>query len=315
MPLSRRQILMTATAALLLPRGARAEGVLSGPAFGSHWHANVPNAAQHDLVARIIAGIVADIDAGFSPYLPASDLSRFNVAEVNAWTEMPPEVLGLVDHGLRLNARTAGAFDPTVGPIVQRYGFGPIRGQSGDVAAIETRADALRKTAPGLTLDLCGLAKGHALDRMIAALATAGVVDLMLELGGEVRCLGRHPTGRAWQIAVEDPRPGRGGYHRIVAPGPKGLATSGHAAQGFGGTTHLIDPRQDRPADTRLASVTVLSDTAREADGLATALAALGPEDGPAFAEAENLDALFVLNDGPGLADIITGRFADHILA
>jgi thiamine biosynthesis lipoprotein len=100
---------------------------------------------------------------------------------------------------------TEGAFDPTIGPLVNRFGFGPIHGERAHPADLSVSANGLRKRVPGLTLDLCGIAKGYALDRIIEALPAVGVDSVMFELGGEIRTLGRHPDGRAWQIGIERP--------------------------------------------------------------------------------------------------------------
>jgi thiamine biosynthesis lipoprotein len=213
-----------------------------------------------------------------------------------------------------VHARTDGGFDASVGPLVHRYGFGPIAGGPAPFGALETGTGRLRKDESALTLDLCGIAKGAALDAMIARLAPH-VRDLMMELGGEIRTLGRHPDGRPWRIGVEHPLPGTPRVHRVIAPLGLAVATSGHGAKSFGTATHLIDPRRARPADTRLASVTVLARRAQDADALATALAALGPEDGPALAQARSIRALFLFNDAGRISDHVTAGFADHILA
>lgn len=139
----------------------------------------------------------------------------------------------------------------------------------------------------------------------------------VLEIGGEVRALGTHPSGRAWQIAIE--RPGGGAVQRIVAPGRLALATSGHAPQGHAGpraaTSHLIDPAAGRPATGPLAAVSVLAATGRRADALATALAVRGARDGPALARRLGISALFLIRRADGYDEIATAGFADHIIA
>ncbi len=319
MPMTRRRFLAAASAgtlALLAPAvGAGGTQWLSGAAFGGRWHAILPPGTPVAPVRAAIDGVAEHANALFSPYRSGSVLTRLNTHGGTDWQPVPPEVATLARAARALHHDSGGAFDPTVGPIVHRYGYGPIIGSVAPFEALEIAQGALRKADPALTLDLCGIAKGHALDAMIASLRTAGLRDGLLELGGEVRTIGTHPDGRAWQVGVEDPRPGAPRLHRLIAPGARAVATSGHAAQGAAGLTHLIDPRRGGPADMRLLSVTVLAETAQSADGLATALAVLGPDDGPAWADAAGIDALFLLADGPGLRDITTGAFADHILA
>ena len=315
MRFSRRKFLSLSAAALLAPSLGSARTLLSGPAFGSGWHGVLGAPGNAGILEDVIAQTIGWIDELFSPYRGTSYLSRFNRAEGLDWQSVPGEFADLAAYSLALSERTKGAFDPTVGPLVNRFGFGPIRGQAGGVEGIEIRDRELRKRRPGLTLDLNGVAKGRALDIMVDRLARRGVRDVLLELGGEVRCLGVHPSGRPWQIGVEDPRPETDGIHRVIAPGLRAVATSGHATQSYGTVSHLIDPRLGASADPRLASVTVLAATAREADGLATALAAFGPVDGPAFAIDQRFDALFLLRDGAAITDLTTGAFSDFIQA
>jgi thiamine biosynthesis lipoprotein len=312
-----RRLFLTATAAALLAPALRAgaAGVTGGPAFGSHWTAVFGDPADAPLVERIVAREIARMDALASPYRAGSALSRFNRGPAAAALSLPRALLELVEAAGGLHTASGGAFDPTVGPLVHRFGFGPIEGESGGFAALEIAGGAIRKHEAGLTLDLCGLAKGAALDAMTDALAAEGVSDIMLELGGEIRTLGQHPAGRPWQIGVEEPRPGPRAVRRVLVPGARAVATSGHTTQAYPGASHIVDPRSGRPADPRLASVTVLAATAQEADGLATTLAVLGPEAGPDWAAANGVEALFILRDGTRLTDRMTGGFAAHVLS
>jgi thiamine biosynthesis lipoprotein len=171
------------------------------------------------------------------------------------------------------------------------------------------------KARGALSLDLCGIAKGHALDRMVAACRARGMDDVLVELGGEVVARGRHPSGRAWRVGIERPSPA-GGFQHAVALDGAALATSGSAVNGYAYRgrrySHIIDPATGRPADTRLAGVTVAAPAAMTADALATALYAMGPERGPAFAQESGIEALFIMDDA---AEIATGGFDARILA
>ena len=170
-----------------------------------------------------------------------------------------------------------------------------------------------------MTLDLCGLAKGYALDRIVEGLPSIGVEAALVELGGEICMLGDHPDGRPWHVGIERPDAAPGVMVHVVAPGRMALATSGTGRQnitlGMGGVSHLIDPRTARPVDAAPASVSVLSDTAMRADGLATALMVMGMDHGAAFAEAHAIPALFVRLDGDGSREIMTGGFGAHVNA
>lgn len=319
MTLSRRDLIFSAGAALLgsaLPAWSAGAQMLQGRAFGSSWTLTAGDPFDAAAVRTALYKIVASVDRAMSPFRPESELSRFNDADTTDWQPLSPEICTVVGEGLRIAALTENAFNPTVGPLVGRYGFGPIRaGLPGAPDEITIRADAVRKARPELSLDLCGIAKGHALDRMVAHCRQLGLADFVLELGGEVFAAGRHPSGRSWQVGVE--RPDRSGLfrHAVVLDGAA-LATSGKAVNSYAwrnrGYGHIIDPATARPADTVLASVTVAHPTAMTADGLATALFVMGSERGPAFAENMGIEALFVMDGG---REVATAGFAGRILA
>lgn len=289
--------------------------VWQGRAFGSTWRL----VSAEPLSSAALAGvedIIAEVDEQMSPYRDSSDLSRFNVHRGDGWQAMPSALCEVAGQALEMARFTGGAFDPTVGPAVSRFGFGPIQGASGRFEDILVEGEALAKRDVALTLDLCGLAKGYALDQITQALLLDGTGDFMLELGGEVRTQGGHPSGRDWRIAIEDPTFNALGVQFIIMPRDKALATSGHRTNGLSGpitTSHIINPWIQRPVDQFAASVSVLADTAMQADALATALTAMGPQ-GPGFAEQQGLSALFILGQSSSQARITTGTFATHIL-
>lgn len=319
MTLTRRDMIIGGLALSLLPSGAAAATqAIGGPAFGSTWRMVLPADADAPRARAAVERIIAQVDAAMSPWRADSDVARFNVSTSTDWQQMSAETLAVIAEAQEVARLTGGAFDPTVGPLVARYGFGPIAGTASGYGAFELTATALRKAGAGVTLDLCGIAKGDALDRAVAAVRDAGIRDFLLELGGEVLAIGSHPSGRAWRAAIEHPR-GGAAAHRIVAPGRLALATSGHFPQGHmgarGSVSHLIDPATRRPATSALVSVSVLAGTGRRADALATAFTVLGPSDGPALARRLGVPALFLIAGATGLEDIMTATFADHIIA
>jgi thiamine biosynthesis lipoprotein len=267
-----------------------------------------------------LQAVVASVDAAMSPFRSDSEIGRFNRSDETGWFPLSAPTCQVLREALRVTDSTGGAFDPTVGGIVGQYGFGPIvRRSHGNHAGISVRATAVRKELPDLTLDLCGIAKGYALDRMVSALEALGIGDFLVEVGGELAARGRHPAGRAWQVGIERPEPGEPGFQRVVALAGEALATSGDRVNGYfsGGRrySHIIDPKRRGPADTGLASVSVLSPTAMHADAMATALFAMGSEGGPEFAERNGLPALFLVRAKDGIREIATGGFADRVLA
>ncbi|MHA1560414.1 MAG: FAD:protein FMN transferase, partial [Alphaproteobacteria bacterium] len=156
-----RRTVMLGTAGLLLtasmPVRAAGARVLGGIAFGSYWRLTIPEDVNGEAAGESVEAVIGLVDNAMSPYLPASDLSRFNRAKSTNWAPMSDVTSTVIDTALHVAARTGGAFDPTVGPIVGRYGFGPIHdgSTSGSYLGLEVRAGAVRKDVPDLTIDLC----------------------------------------------------------------------------------------------------------------------------------------------------------------
>lgn len=306
-----------AWAGSLVSTGHVSKGYVSnGSAFGGFWRLVTADAQMARVAKSVVDAVVDEVTQRMSPYNVTSELSRFNAAKTSDWLFMSRPSCTVVAEALRIATVTRGAFDPTVGPLVARFGFGPIQGAVGRYDDIIVAPSAIRKQVPGLTLDLCGIAKGYALDRVIADLAQAGVEDALIEIGGEVRALGMHPRGRAWKIGIADPLSNGAGVQRIVKPGGLALATSGHAVNGIRGPvniSHIVDPQSGRPALMTLASVSVLAATGMEADALATALCAHGARAGIDLAGRLGVSALFVTDGSEAPVEVMTGGFDAHI--
>jgi thiamine biosynthesis lipoprotein len=298
MTLTRRHFLALSAATLAAaPVHASGMQTLGGEAFGSYWRAMVAGDLPGGDVSGLIGRIVAEVDGQMSPYLPGSELSVFNRA---GRAQLSGAVAETTQAALQIAMDTDGAFDPTVGPLVARYGFGPIRGTEGaDWRALALAGTRLTREAEGVTLDLCGIAKGHALDRMAIALEAAGATDFVLELGGEVVARGQHPEGRGWQVGIEDGAGGLAGVARLqgLAVASSGLWDQSYVV-GQGRYGHIIDPTTGAPAGDTLASVSVFHDRAMIADGLATALFAMGADRALAHARATGLAAVLVAGGG-----------------
>lgn len=317
--LNRRGFLALGTAALLAT-GAKAAPLagLSGIALGTGWSVALPAGADTAGLRDRLAALLAGMDRAFSPFRADSALGRFNGGGEEA--AVSAEVVDVTRAALSIAEASGGAFDPTVGPLVARWGFGPIR--DGETTAEGWRAiragnGHLARERRGLTLDLCGIAKGHALDRMAALLRDAGHAHFLIDLGGELFAEGRHPSGRLWQVGVEDPRPGREGMAATLKLSGMAVATSGDRVNGYDlGTrrySHIIDPAAGEPVESTLASVSVLMPDARTADGWATALMAAG-NGGPALARRRGIPALFLFRAENGLSRVATAGFETHLL-
>ena len=324
---SRRRILMGAAGAACLaglPAPARARpgrtATLGGGAFGSYWRLTFSPGIDAGPVRAAVEHAIAAVDAALSPFRADSDISRFNALAPVGWIEVSAGAARVITEGLRIARLTGGAFDPTVGPVVARYGFGPISGsQAGSYDAIRIRGHGVGKTAPGLTFDPCGIAKGYGLDRIDGQLRALGLTSYLLELGGEVRARGRHPAGRAWRVAIERPEAGARTAQRILRLEDQALATSGDWIQSYQMNgrrlSHIIDPGRRAPVASHVASVSVIAPQAMTADALATGLMAMGPEKGLALAARLDLPVLYLLREGAELREAASPRFAPYVVA
>jgi thiamine biosynthesis lipoprotein len=317
---NRRLVVTMGLSALAMPALARTPAPtqsVTGPAFGTQWQVTLRAEADAVRLREMIETLLARIDMELSPWQAESAIGRLNRLQTTDWYPSDQSVVTVANAALSLCSASDGCFDPSVGPLVNQWGFGPITGELGMDRGFELSEEALRKRHPGLTLDLCGIAKGYALDRLISLLQGEGEGDFVADLGGEIAARGSHPSGRGWQVAVEDPRPDRAGAAEIVVLGNRAIATSGDKINAFNlgarRFSHIIDPGTGEPVATSTASVSVIAGEAMIADGWATALMAAG-ERGPAMAEQNGLDALFLFRDGlGGIERISTHRFAAHI--
>jgi thiamine biosynthesis lipoprotein len=301
----------------------RAISELSGRALGTTWTVKIAGGldlpTQRALVRRL-AGRLDRVDALMSSWRDDSELSRFNAAEAGLAFPLSPETLVVFEIAQSLSARSGGAFDVTVGALVDAWGFGApertgvapaperlaaLRASTGyQKLALDRAAGTVTKHAGGLRCDLSALAKGFAVDQLAETLAEQGYASFLVEVGGELRAQGRRPEGRAWRVAVEEPDVAGRRIHRIVALEDRALATSGDYRNYYElegrRVSHTLDPRTGEPIRHALASVSVVHPSAAWADAWATALNVLGPEAGYRLAEEEGLAAYFLVRKPDG---------------
>lgn len=309
---------------------------ISGPTMGTYYSVQVPRPPRGLDPARLRSGLeslLGEVNREISTYDADSELSRLNRNPSTDWIPVSPNLLGVLAEGLRLSALSGGAFDITVGPLVNLWGFGPepkadaVPSPAAIQAAlervgygkIELRAHppAVRKARGDLSIDLSALGEGYGADRMADHLESLGITDYLVAVAGTIRVRGRNPKGRPWGIAIEAPRPGERSVQRIVPLEEGAVSTSGdyrnYFEQGDRRYSHHIDPRTGASVAHRLASATVVlppaDGRAMHADGLATALVVLGEEKGPALAQSEGLSALFILREGEGFRELTTPAF------
>lgn len=266
-----------------------------------------------------------------STYLPSSELSRFNQSDGATPFPLSPETLAVFQVAARVGRLSGGAFDVTVGPLVNAWGFGPAGKppqppSESELEALQARVGwdkilldesqaTIRKTDPRVYCDLSAVAKGYAVDRISQTLTSLGYEEHMVEVGGEVRAQGRNGEGQIWRIGVEKPVEIGRGVQRAVPLDDRAMATSGDYRNYYEiegrRISHEIDPRTARPIAHRLASVAVVAETCAEADALATALIVLGEDEGYKLAVEQDLAALFLVRDNGGFVEKPSPRFEE----
>ncbi|WP_165185413.1 FAD:protein FMN transferase [Caulobacter soli] len=296
---------------------------LAGETMGTTWTVRLvapPTADAQALTAmaqRELDGVVAEM----SPWEPLSDLSRYNRAAAGSWTALPPAFAQVLRCALEIAEQTDGAFDPTLGALVDLWGFGPrpfsgAPPQAQDIARTREAAGWRRLVLDGdnlfqpggLRLDLNGVAKGFAVDRVAAALDRAGARSYLVEVGGELRGTGAKPDGQPWWVELERPPTANDdGPRTLVALHGLSVATSGDYRRFFEHDgrryAHTLDPATAAPVAHSTVSVTVLADSCMRADAYATALTVMDPDKALAFATAHGLSALILAQGPAGLEE------------
>ncbi|MBY0468814.1 MAG: FAD:protein FMN transferase [Burkholderiaceae bacterium] len=300
---------------------------LGGPTMGTRWsvkfwHPIGTPSPSHAVLREGIDAALATVVRQMSPWEPDSDISRFNRAGAGEWQTLPEPFFTVLHSALAMARDSGDAYDPTVGPVVDLWGFGPAPARGTVPAAAELQAAHARvgwqrivldvpqrrvRQPGGSRLDLSSIAKGHAVDAVARVLRERGCVNALVEVGGELLGCGRRPDGEPWRVAVKLPGSALADGD---APGPVlslpdlAVATSGDDFRHFVADgercSHTIDPRTGRPIRHALASVTVVHAQCMQADALATALLVQGPEAGWAHAERLRLAALFIRRSADG---------------
>jgi thiamine biosynthesis lipoprotein len=320
-------ILMIITAALMpgcLDRASHNEYVFQGHTMGTRYmvklaHPKLPRQRLDD-VRQTINNALDRLNQQMSPYIKTSEISRFNNHHDTTSFAVSCAFTRVVQEALTISRISEGAFDVTVAPLINLWGFG-IKGQR-----IEPPADheikkviddigyryldvtpycQLRKKKPALTIDLSAIAKGFGVDAVAAVIDSMEFKNYLIEIGGEVAAKGVNQTGRAWWVGVDQPNfnqlPGAFLYDTLVINN-KAVATSGDYRNFFeyegNYYSHTIDPVTGRPVTHNLASVTIIADNCMLADGLATAVMVLGPDKGlNMLKQFPGVEALLILRE------------------
>lgn len=291
---------------------------LAGATMGTGWSLScVAPGVADNTIADALHAVFDTVIAQMSGWETSSELSCFNAAPTG-WRKLSPEFFTVLARALEIAEQTGGAFDPCLADAVDALGFGPSDAvaASSDTSGTapagwrDIRLDRSRRAAfqpGGAALDLSSIAKGYAVDACADRLEAIGLSSFLMEIGGEFVGRGLRPDGQPWRVELElsdlRPAPGEPARTFVVLPA-HALATSGDFVRG----AHILDGRSGASASGSLSGVAVIGATCMDADGWATALFALGEDEGFDMADVHGLAAVFALRATDGSFARLTSK-------
>lgn len=308
------------------------EHKLEGRTMGTTWHVTVVGRGTVAGLQEKIERRLEEINQSFSTYREDSEINRFGrFARAGEPFPVSGDFHEVMTTAKRVHALSGGAWDGTVRPLVDLWGFGPSRPVGEPPAPeriaalladvgfdqVEVQPGALVKRRASLTLDLSSIAKGYGVDQVAKVIRDGGFRDFLVEIGGEVYGAGSRPDGRPWRVGINRPRAEAAPdeIYRVAPLRDAAFATSGDYRNFFvrDGVrySHVLDPRTGRPVSNGVVSVSVLAPDCTLADGLATAVMVMGVDPGLALLERlEGVEGLVVVETKDGrLEDHATGGF------
>jgi thiamine biosynthesis lipoprotein len=289
-----------------------------GVAFGTTYH--ITYQASEDMQSELEAEM-EQFNTSLSTYSNSSTISRFNQSGTEPFDlGNDPWMEKMVEESLRFSKLSDGAFDITVAPLVDLWGFGPKAKTEPTQAKVDSikqfvgytriqlKNKQLRKTDPRIQLDCGAIAGGYASDIIAGYLAKKGVRNYMVEIGGEVVLAGQNPKGSKWRIGinkpVDDSTSSNNEIERLLLLTDKALSTSGNYRSFYVKDgkkyAHTIDPKTGYPVQHSLLSATILANNCFTADALATACMVMGVEKGMKLIESlhdQGVEAFFIYNE------------------
>lgn len=297
---------------------------INGATMGTQYHISIvsqknsPHPSNKDL-KQSIDKLLLIINQQMSTYVEDSEISHFNQYKKTDWFPVSKDFAYVVSTALDISRQTNGAFDITVSPFVDLWGFGskiqysiPTEQQLAKLLPhtgfqhlkVRNSPPALRKNNTQIHIDLSAIAKGFAVDKISTYLSNKGFKNYLVEIGGEVRASGINASGEKWKVAIEQPSKKKKQINKVITISDKALATSGDYRNYYIKDkvrySHTINPKTGSPTKHQLASVTVIHSSTMYADAYATALMVMGEEAGKDFAEKHKLSVNMIIRDKVG---------------
>ena len=312
--------------------------VLDGKTMGTFWRVSVigvDEAKAQALRAKVQAQLDAD-DRLLSTWKNDSALMRFNHATDTRPWPVSEAMADIVTLSLRIGAKTHGAMDITVGPLVNLWGFGPDKQpvatpDAQAIAAAKARTGLqhlqvinqsgrqfLQKDIPDLFVDLSTVGEGYAADHLARLMEQEGISRYLVSVGGALVSRGMNGEGKPWRVAIQKPTDRENAVQAIVDINGHGISTSGSYRNYYEldgkRISHVIDPQTGQPITHKLVSVTVIAPTALEADGWDTGLMVLGPEKAQQVVREEGLAVYMIVKEGEGFKTWMSPQFRTFLV-
>lgn len=291
---------------------------MEGPTMGTTYHIVYAGEKVADLQAGVDS-VLTVVNASLSTYIPTSTISRINQSPTGALLDEPMRINFLKSAEVWLKSR--GAFDPTVGPLVNAWGFG-FQKMAGEVDSalidslmqfvgwekLRISGDSLVKQQ-GVVVDFSAIAKGYGVDQVALYLKARGISNFIVEIGGELRAAGQKAKGFDWIAGIEKPLDDPSGTHRALQLSlplkDRSMATSGNYRNFYEldgkKYAHTIHPKTGYPALSNLLSASVIASDCMSADAFATACMVMGFEAAKELIEREEgLEAVLIYSDEQG---------------
>ncbi|HGN9285441.1 TPA: FAD:protein FMN transferase ApbE [Klebsiella quasipneumoniae] len=312
--------------------------VLDGKTMGTFWRVSVigvDEAKAQALRAKVQAQLDAD-DRLLSTWKNDSALMRFNHATDTRPWPVSEAMADIVTLSLRIGAKTHGAMDITVGPLVNLWGFGPDKQpvatpDAQAIAAAKARTGLqhlqvinqsgrqfLQKDIPDLFVDLSTAGEGYAADHLARLMEQEGISRYLVSVGGALVSRGMNGEGKPWRVAIQKPTDRENAVQAIVDINGHGISTSGSYRNYYEldgkRISHVIDPQTGQPITHKLVSVTVIAPTALEADGWDTGLMVLGPEKAQQVVREQGLAVYMIVKEGEGFKTWMSPQFRTFLV-
>jgi thiamine biosynthesis lipoprotein len=324
---------------LLIGCDTKREHLIQGHTMGTTYHITVVTGYFKGIsgLKEKIDARLAEINHVFSTYINDSEISRFNAFnKADEKFRVSDDFIQVMKVGRKIHQLSDGAWDGTVNPLVDLWGFGPTQREMKIPAASAIRAllqsvgfdriqiiepNFILKNSAGISLDMGSIAKGFAVDRVSQLIAASGFENYLVEIGGEVYTAGLRKDGKKWRVGINRPRKDAAfnEVYKVVSLSNRGFATSGDYRNFFeiDGVrySHVINPSTGYPVSNGVVSVSVIADNCTLADGLATAIMVMGVEKGISLMNRlDDVEGLIVVKKSNGsLSDFYsTGFRPDH---